>query len=74
MVLFPGPPFRGHSIAGGLGNELIEGAKGSNTLIAGSENETLVGGAGADLLLGGGGLDTISAGSEDSTIDGNRGL
>src|SRR3954469_14282944 len=48
-------------VAGGPGNDQIDGSAGANTLDGGDGNDTLTGLGGADTLTGGGGNDVIQA-------------
>ena len=60
-------------VAGGSGDDVINGSRGSDTLDGGPGNDTIYGKAGDDLLVGGEGSDFLSGGDGNDTIDGGSG-
>jgi Ca2+-binding RTX toxin-like protein len=51
------------SVAGGIGNDVLKGTSGTDTLHGDDGNDTLTGGAGADTLFGDDGNDVVTGGT-----------
>ena len=51
-----------------MGNDIIGGGKGADTLLGGLENETLGGGLQNDLLYGGAGADSLDGGQDANVL------
>lgn len=60
-------------MAGGLGNDLLDGASGNDLLLGESGNDTIDGGAGNDTLRGGFGVDVLEGGGGEDTLAGGWG-
>ena len=58
---------------GGLGNDLLYGASGNDTLIGGDGNDRIYGRAGNDTLIGGDGNDSINGDDGNDTLIGGDG-
>ena len=57
-------------IAGGSGNDVLDGAAGNDLLLGGSGRDTLAGADGNDVLDGGTGRDAVSGGAGNDTLFG----
>ncbi len=73
MPFSTGEVYRGQTILGTDGADILSGDLGHDTIDGGSGNDTLSGHAGNDLLTGGAGNDDLRGGSGRDTLLGNTG-
>ena len=63
----------GHSLFGGIGNDMVEGGLGDDFIDGGADNDALDGERGADMIFGGSGDDLILGGEGDDWSEGGQG-
>lgn len=59
-------------LAGGVGNDRLNGGSGNNVLIGGDGDDFLIGGRGRDILIGGLGADRLNGQSGEDILIGGR--